>query len=75
MKFKFSGHIFNLAETLKTEAPDELAAQVECALLQFEHPNWAGDGQDALAHHLKQTLGDVEILEMDKEEIPKDAII
>ena len=35
MKFKFSGHIFNLAETLKTEAPDELAAQVESALIQF----------------------------------------
>lgn len=75
MKFKFCGHIFNLAETLKTEAPDELATQVECALLQLEHPNWAGDAQDALAAHLKKTLGDVEILEMDKEEIPKDAII
>lgn len=75
MKFKFNGHIFNLAETLKTEAPDELAAQVECALIQFEHPNWAGDAQDALARHLKNTLGDIEVLEMDKAEIPEDAII
>ncbi len=75
MRFKFGGHIFNLAETLNTEAPDELAAQVECAILQFEHPNWAGDAQEALAHHLKKTLGDVEFLAMDKEEIPADAII
>lgn len=75
MKFKFNGYLFSLAETLKTEAPDELAAQVECAIMQFEHPNWAGDAQEALAHHLKKTLGDVEFLEMDKEEIPEDAII
>lgn len=75
MKFRFSGYIFTLAETLKTEAPDELAAQVECAIIQFEHPNWAGDAQEALAHHLKKTLGDVEMLVMDKEEIPDDAII
>nr|DAI95123.1 MAG TPA: hypothetical protein [Caudoviricetes sp.] len=43
MKFKFKGHIFELAETLETSAPIEIAAKVECALLQFDHPNWAGD--------------------------------
>ena len=75
MKFKFKGHIFELAETLETSAPVETAAKVECALLQFDHPNWAGDPQEALVHHLQKVLGDVEILELDPDDLPEEAII
>ena len=75
MKFKFNGYVFYLAEALKTTAPLELATRVECTLLEFDHPNWTGDRQEALVHHLQKTLGDVEILELDKEELPEDAII
>ena len=75
MKFKFNGYVFSLAETLKTTAPLELAARVECALLEFDHPNWAGDRQEVLVHHLQKTLGDVEILELDKEELTEDVVI
>lgn len=75
MKFKFKGHVFKLAESLETSAPVETAAKVECALLQFDHPNWAGDPQEALVHHLQKVLGDVEILELDPDDLPEDAII
>lgn len=75
MKFKFKGHVFELAEALETSAPVETAAKVECALLQFDHPNWAGDPQEALVHHLQKVLGDVEILELDPDDLPEDAII
>ena len=67
MKFKFKGYVFELAEALETSAPVETAAKVECALLQFDHPNWAGDPQEALV--------DVEILELDPDDLPEDAII
>mgnify|MGYP007016429973 FL=1 len=75
MKFKFKGYVFELAEALETSAPVETVAKVECALLQFDHPNWAGDPQEALVHHLQKVLGDVEILELDPDDLPEDAII
>ena len=75
MKFKFKGYVFELAEALETSAPVETAAKVECALLQFDHPNWAGDPQEALVHHLQKVLGDVEILELDPDDLPEDALI
>ena len=75
MKLKFKGHIFELAETLETSAPIEIAAKVECALLQFDHPNWAGDPQEALVDHLQKVLGNIEILELDPDNLPKDAIV
>ena len=75
MKFKFKGYVFELAEALETSAPVEAVAKVECALLQFDHPNWAGDPQEALVHHLQKVLGDVEILELDPDDLPEDAII
>lgn len=75
MKFKFKGYVFELAETLETSAPPEIALRVEYALLQFEHPNWAGDPQEALVHHLQKVLGDVEILELDPDNLPEDAIV
>ena len=75
MKFKFKGYIFELEETLKTSAPVEILARVESVILQFNHPNWAGDPQEALAHHLQKILGDVEILELDPDNLPEDAIV
>lgn len=75
MKFKFKGYVFELAEALETSAPVETAAKVERALLLFDHPNWAGDPQEALVHHLQKVLGDVEILELDPDDLPEDAII
>lgn len=75
MKFKFKGYVFQLDENLETSAPPEIAARVESALFQFDHPNWAGDPQEALAHHLQKNLGDVEILELDPAALPEDAIV
>lgn len=75
MKFKFKGYVFQLDENLETSAPLEIAARVESALFQFQHPNWAGDPQEALAHHLQNVLGDVEIQELDLDALPEDAIV
>lgn len=75
MKFKFKGHVFELNENLETSAPLEIAARVESAIFQFNHPNWAGDPQEALVHHLQKVLGDVEILELDPDNLPEDAIV
>ena len=75
MKFKFKGHVFELAETLEPSAPIEIAAKVECALLQFDHLNWAGDPQEALVQYLQKVLGNIEILELDPDNLPEDAIV
>ena len=75
MKFKFKGHVFELNENLETSAPVEIAARVEAAISQFNPPCWWVDPQGTLVDHLQKILGDVEILELDSETLPEDAIV
>lgn len=75
MKFKFKGHVFELNENFETSAPVEIAARVEAAISQFNPPCWWVDPQGTLVDHLQKILGDVEILELDSETLPEDAIV
>ena len=75
MKFKFKGYVFELNENLKTSAPVEILARVESAISQFNPPCWWVDPQGTLVDHLQKVLGDVEILELDPDNLPEDAIV